>query len=475
MALTRITEPAAAQHLTTPRGAALYIGAILGPGLLVLPGLAAAEAGPASIIAWLGLLGLSGVFAAVFSALGRNIPSAAGVMGYVTVGLGSRAGRATGWIFLAGVVSGAPIVCLAGASYVTNLTGGGQLITASVAGALLLTVLGLAAAGLRATAAAQLALVSVLTVVVVVAVAGSAAAARAGNWVPFAPHGWLSVGSAAATLMFSFVGWEAVAPLTTRFADPSRQLPRAVAIALAVTTALYLSLAAVTIGVLGPRAATDAPLARLLSYAIGKAGPYAAAAAAIVLTLGATNAYISGAAATAGQLEHSASASRPAPKLWLLAAIAGSGLALITSYGLGIISIAGLVAVPTTLFLTVYLGAMTAAARMLRGPVRLVALPAAVAVTVMLGFCGRALVVPAAVALAASWRAKSGSGRAPTPVPVIRRWPSSQQSPSHRSRRCPAADGHPIRPPRTSADRGQRRAPGGTAHRRWPWTCARTR
>ena len=96
--------------LTTSRGAALYIGAILGPGLLLLPGLAAAEAGPASILAWLALLGLSGLFAAVFSALGRRIPSAGGVMGYVTAGLGPRAGRATGWMFLAGVVGGAPIV-----------------------------------------------------------------------------------------------------------------------------------------------------------------------------------------------------------------------------------------------------------------------------------------------------------------------------------------------------------------------------
>jgi len=76
--------------LTTSRGAALYIGAILGPGLLLLPGLAAAEAGPASILAWLALLGLSGLFAAVFSALGRRIPSAGGVMGYVTAGLGPR-------------------------------------------------------------------------------------------------------------------------------------------------------------------------------------------------------------------------------------------------------------------------------------------------------------------------------------------------------------------------------------------------
>jgi amino acid transporter len=79
------------QHLTTSRGAALYIGALLGPGLLLLPGLAAAEAGPASILAWLALLILSGLFAAVFSALGRHNPSAGGVIGYVTAGLGARA------------------------------------------------------------------------------------------------------------------------------------------------------------------------------------------------------------------------------------------------------------------------------------------------------------------------------------------------------------------------------------------------
>jgi amino acid efflux transporter len=412
MALTSTNQPAATQQLTTSRGAALYIGAILGPGLLLLPGLAAAEAGPASILAWLALLGLSGLFAAVFSALGRHIPSAGGVMGYVSAGLGPRAGRATGWMFLAGVVGGAPIVCLIGASYVTDLTGGGQLARAAVAAALLLTVIALAAGGLRASAAAQLVLVTLLTAVVVVAVAGSAAAARAGNWAPFAPHGWLSVGSAAATLMFSFVGWEAVAPLTTRFADPSRQLPRAVAIALAVTTALYLGLAVATISVLGPRAATDVPLAGLLGHAVGPAGPAVAAVAAVVLTIGAVNAYISGAAAMAGQLACATPGSRSsAPMRRLLTAIAAAGLLLITGFGLRIVGAAALVAVPTALFLSVYLGAMAAAARVLRGPVRLAALPGALAVTVMLGFCGWALAIPAAVALAVGWRARADARR----------------------------------------------------------------
>jgi len=421
MALTDVKQQLvdSQQHLTTSRGAALYIGAILGPGLLLLPGLAAAQAGPASIIAWIALLGLSGLFATVFSSLGRHNPSAGGVIGYVTAGLGSRAGRAIGWMFLAGVVAGAPIVCLIGAGYVTELTGGGQLDRAAVAAVLLLTVLGLAAGGLRASATAQLVLVSLLIGVVVVAVTGSAPAARAANWTPFAPHGWLSIGSAAATLMFSFAGWEAVAPLTTRFANPSRQLPRAVAIALAVTTALYLGLAIATISVLGPQAATDVPLAGLLSHTVGAAGPAVAAVAALVLTLGATNAYINGAAAMAEQLVPAASGSRrSAPMHRLLAAIAVAGLLLILGYGLGIVGTGALVEVPTVLFLTVYLGAMIAAARVLHGRARLASLPAALAVTVMLGFCGWALAIPAVIALAVAWRARPRTQRVPCPAGV---------------------------------------------------------
>lgn len=399
-------QPRSPQPLTTSRGAALYIGALLGPGLLLLPGLAAAEAGPASVLAWLALLVLSGLFAAVFSAFGRTYPSAGGAMGYAAAGLGPRAGLITGWSFLAGVVSGAPIVCLIGASYVTGLTGGGYLARAMVAAMLLLTLLALAVGGLRTSTGAQLILVGLLIVVVTAAVAGSAPSARGANWTPFVPHGWLSIGHAAATLMLSFVGWEAAAPLTTRFANPSRQLPWVVAIALAATTALYLSLAVATVGVLGPGAATPVPLADLLRRAMGPAGSAVAAAAAVVLTLGAVNAYITGAATMARQLASSPAVAgrdaRPSPRF--LAAIAAAGLLLITLYGLRLVGTASLVAVPTALFLSVYLASMVAGVRVLRGPARVAAAPAALAVIVMLAYCGWALAVPAVVGLAVGWR-----------------------------------------------------------------------
>jgi len=389
-------------RLTTTRGAALYIGALLGPGLLLLPGLAAAEAGPASVLAWAGLLVLSGLFAVVFGSLGRGFPSAGGVIGYVRAGLGQRASVITGWSFLAGVVAGAPVVCLIGAGYVTELTGGGRLTRALIAALLLAAVIALAAGGLRSSATAQLLLVGLLLGVVVVAVVGSAGSSHAANWTPFAPHGWGAVGHAASTLMLSFVGWEAVAPLTNRFPDPGRQLPRVIGIALAVTSVLYLGLAIATVSVLGSGAGISAPLAALLRDAAGPAGTVAAAVAAVVLTLGAVNAYVTGAAEMAVELTRPADTSaatgpvtRPAPRF--LAVIAVFGLALIALYGLGLASPAALVAIPTTLFLAVYLGCMTSAVPILRGPARLAAVPATVIVAVVLGYCGLALLAPLAV------------------------------------------------------------------------------
>jgi amino acid efflux transporter len=407
-------------HLSVPRGIALYVGALLGPGLLLLPGLAAREAGPASIVAWAGLLAVSALFAVVFAALGRAHPSANGVADYTDAGLGPVAGRVVGWSFLAGVTGGAPVVCLIGAGYVTDLTGGGLLARCAVGAALLMIVLGLALGGVRASSAAQLVLVTLLIVIIAVAVGGAAPGALASHWAPFAPHGWAAIGRAAATLMLSFVGWEAVAPLTTRFRDPDRQLPRVIGAAFGVTTVLYLALAVTTIAVLGPAAATDVPLASLLVRSAGAAGRVAAAVAAVILTLGAVNAYLSGAAAMAPRLtgprprSGSVAASRP-----VLAASALAGLVVITLYAARLVNTTQLIGLPTTLFLVVYLGCTVSAARTLQGWPGCAAVGSALAVLAMLAFCGWLLVVAGVVAAAAAadprrgWRpGRAGAGQA---------------------------------------------------------------
>jgi amino acid efflux transporter len=280
---------------------------------------------------------------------------------------------------------------------------------AGIAAVLLVLVLLLAMCGVRVGVVAQLGLVAVLVAVVVVAVTGSAPHAKAASWTPFAPHGWGSIGTAASTLMLSFVGWEAVAPLTARFAQPRRQLPRVILTAFLVTAVIYLGLAAATVSVLGSAGATDVPMASLLAVALGPAGHAVAAVAAVVLTLGTTNAYLSGAATMAADLSARRTGARS-----LLVTIGLLGMVVIALYAAGVVSTTTLVGIPTSLFIAVYVGSMTSAAVVLRGPARAAAVPAAVAVAVVFAFCGWMVLLPATVALiatVASYRVFPSRGR----------------------------------------------------------------
>jgi amino acid efflux transporter len=120
--------------------------------------------------------------------------------------------------------------------------------------------------------------------------------ARPDNLAPFAPHGWAGVGAAAAVLVWGFAGWEAVSSLSAEYRDPRRDVPRATLIAVVVVGALYLAVAVTSVLVLGPALGdSPAPLADLLAAGVG--GPVRAVTAvvAVLLTVGAVNAYLAGA------------------------------------------------------------------------------------------------------------------------------------------------------------------------------------
>ena len=383
--------------LSTVRGVALYVGALLGPGLLVLPGLAAAEAGPASILAWAGLLVLSGLVAVVFARFGVEHPSGAGVARYARLGLGAWAGRAVGWCFLSAIIGGAATVCYLGAGYLAASLGGGRGLTAVAAAVMLAVVLAISLRGVQASTAVQLVLVGLLVLVIVVAVAGAAPSARAANWTPFAPRGWSSIGPAATVLMLSFVGWEAIAPLTDRFADPRRQLPRVIGIAFAITTVVYLALAAVTVAVLGSGAGTTVPMAALLSRAVGDHGGTVAAATAVVLTIATVNAYLTGGA----MLARSLTGGREFPRWFLTAIVVASGPGLVL-LGTGRLSVTAAVSLPSAFFLVVYLGCMVSAYRVLTGWVRGAAAVAGAAIVVVLAYARWSALPALVVVLAAA-------------------------------------------------------------------------
>ena len=393
-------------ELSTTRAVTLYVGALLGPGVLLVPGLAAEIAGPASIVSWLGLLGVSGLLALVFSALGRRYPGRSGAAGFAGAAFGPRAERAVAACFLVGAVLGAPVVCLIGAAYVTQVVGGGLRVTVALAAVLLLAVVALTTSAGQASGAVQLGLVGLLTAVILVAVVGALPSARIDNWTPFAPHGWSAIGTAGTVLMLSFVGWEAIAPMTARLRDAERQLPRVIALAFSITSAIYLALAVAVVGTLGARAGSATPVADLLRIAIGPVGAVVAAIAAVALTLAATNAYLCGAAELAAELVG------PRGRRGLPPVVAVVGVVLLVPVAVGWVSTAQLVVLPTTLFVAVYVAATAAGVRLLSGSARLAAALSCAAVGVVLAFAGTAVALPVLVGAVAGWSARRRSSRA---------------------------------------------------------------
>ncbi|MEV4256964.1 amino acid permease, partial [Spirillospora sp. NPDC049652] len=84
-------------RLTLGQGTAMYVGAVLGTGVIALPALAARAAGPASLVAWALLVLMSVPLAATFAALGARHPDAGGVSTYARLAFGPRAAAVVGW------------------------------------------------------------------------------------------------------------------------------------------------------------------------------------------------------------------------------------------------------------------------------------------------------------------------------------------------------------------------------------------
>jgi amino acid efflux transporter len=378
--------------LTYTRGTALYVAAVLGPGILTLPALAARTAGPAFLIPLALILALSALLATTFVSLGRAT-SGTGLADYVRGAFGETAGAVVGVLFYVGVPPGVAALGLFGGEYLQAGVGG-RYTPVIAALAMIAITYGLNAAGLRLSSSAQVLLTGVLLALLLAAIVLAAPHASATNFTPFAPHGWGAMAPAAFLLVWALTGWEASANLFSalRPSDVVRITVSAVAIIAVAFTGLSVTL----VGVLGTQRTSASPVADLMERAVGPSGVGIAVALALALTLGNMNAYVASLGALGRELMPRLPR-RHDSTLWIPTAIAL--LSLLATLGRADAATI-LVAVTAASQVPVLLLASAAAVRILPGTTAAwwSAVVATAAVAVLLATAGAYVLCPVAMA-----------------------------------------------------------------------------
>lgn len=401
---------AAAHRIGLGQAVALYVGAVLGAGVLVLPGQAASLAGPASLVAWLflGLLGLP--LALTFAGLATAYPDAGGIATYARSAFGSYAGGIAGWFYFVAVAIGHVVVPLTGGYYIAaalHLDAG----FAYVAALAVLAIAGAAnLAGLRLSGRLQLGVAAGVALLLLAASVVALPQADLANLEPFAPHGISGIGRAAVVLFFAFAGWEAVAHLADEFADVRRDLRRATVITVVVVLVLYLGVAfaVVSTASYGTQAMDRTSVGIVLGSGVGVSATSAAGVLAFVISLGTTNAFMAAGSRLGYALGRdgwmpAAMGSRsgrgvPAVSVLAIITIGVAGLGVSYLLGRGAEDVVGM---PAALVLVTYLIGTAAGVRLLRGRSRVYAAVAFALTAVIAPFAAGYIAVPAVVAAAA--------------------------------------------------------------------------
>ena len=274
---------------------ALYASSVLGSGVLVLPGLAAQIAGPGSIIAWILLSLASYPLAFTFASLSARRPVSGGVYSFAKEAFGFRVGTITGWLFGLWVITGAPAVTLIAASYLGYAFPLTRAETFVIAFGIILTAFIINYRGIVLSNKVQLAVVGSIIALLLATIVSSAHFVRPGNFTPFLPYGILPIGTAAALILWSYLGYENTSNVAEEFEHPERDFHRSIILSVLLISGLYVAIALVTIGTLAYEAGGSvAPFAAILSNVMGRYGAEGTAILAVFIIFGTVNAYTTG-------------------------------------------------------------------------------------------------------------------------------------------------------------------------------------
>jgi len=283
------------KFLSVQQAAFIGVGAMVGAGIFALLGAAGEVAGSA---VWVSFL-LAGVIAALqgysFAKLGARYPSAGGLIEYVAKGFGE--GHVTGvtaWLTYSANAIVTAMVAVSFGSYASAVFTDENEAWVKIFAALIIVVMtGVNIVGSGLVARAQTVIVYVVVGILVVF-----AVVTLINMEPslLAPSGYpplQDIISSVALTFFAFLGFGIITFTAKDLAKPARQLPRAMFLALAIASVIYIAIA---LGVFGTLTVDEViqsggtALAVAAQPSLGDAGYTLMAITALFATAGATNA-----------------------------------------------------------------------------------------------------------------------------------------------------------------------------------------
>jgi amino acid transporter len=277
------------------QAAFIGVGAMVGAGIFALLGAAGEVAGAAVWLSFLLAGGVAGLQGYSFAKFGARYPSAAGLLEYVRRAYGD--GHVTGviaWLLLGANAIITGMVAVSFGSYASSaVADGSEDWVKPFAVLVVLVMTALNVLGSQVVARAQ-----TVVVVVVVGILSVFAVTTLANidvdllavsdYPPLA-----DIVSSIALTFFAFLGFGVITFTAKDLADPVRQLPRAVYLALGIATVIYV---AVALGVFGTLTVNEViesggtALAVAAEPTLGRAGYWLMTVTALFATAGATNA-----------------------------------------------------------------------------------------------------------------------------------------------------------------------------------------
>ena len=232
---------------------AISMGAMIGSGIFILPGLAMAEGGPAVILAFVIAAVLVVPAAVSIAELGTAMPEAGGDYIFIERGMGPGAGTIAGlgtWLMLmfkgalalvGGMLYLGPVFAYLG----VGVSEFGLELIAIVVGVLLI---GINSIGVKQTGGLQKILVLVMLVILGGFVATTAGNVEGGSYAGFFDEGAVGLFAATAMVLISYGGVTKVAAVAEEIKNPGRNLPLGLLVSLVLTTALYALIVFVLVG-----------------------------------------------------------------------------------------------------------------------------------------------------------------------------------------------------------------------------------